>query len=135
MSAFSNLALGAGGAVVSPLWKVVAVALAGLLLAVGSSAGTGWWMASAARDQALADLRVEQGINVQLRAGVDDQNRKIQLWYRASEEASARGRAAQQQAEAGGRRYDLALQQVAGAHATNCAEAMPYVNKMLEGVR
>ena len=51
----------AGGAVVAGIWKVAAVALAVVLLVVITGAGTGWWLAAAARDQALASLKAEQG--------------------------------------------------------------------------
>lgn len=129
---FANVA---GGALAGQTWKIATLVLLAILLAGGGAGGALWWAAAAARDQALADLAVEKGVTAQLRAGVDDQNRAIQQWYRASEDAAARGRTAQQQAEANGRRYDSALQQLAGARATTCADAMPYVNKMLEGVR
>lgn len=135
MSGLGGVIAGAGGALAGQIWKIATLVLLTIMLAGGGAGGALWWTAAAARDQALVDLEAEQGINAQLRAGVDDQNRAIQLWYRASEEAAARGRAARQQAEANGQRYDQALQQLAGARANACVEAMPYVNKMLEGVR
>lgn len=135
MSTLGDMAAGAGAAVGGQLWKLATLVLAAVLLAGGGAGGALWWSAATARDQALADLKAEQGITAQLRAGVDDQNRAIQMWYRASEDASARSRTAMQQAEANGLRYDQALQQIAGARATTCDEAMPYVNRMLEGVR
>jgi hypothetical protein len=131
----AEFAVGAGGVLAGQLWKVSTLVLAAALLAGGGAGGALWWSATVARDKAVTDLAVEKGITAQLRAGVEDQNRAIQLWYRASEDAAARGRAAQQQAEVDGRRYDQALQQLAGASATSCGDAMPYVNKMLEGVR
>lgn len=135
MSTLGDVAAGAGGMLAGQLWKVTTFVLLALLLVGGGAGGALWWSAAAARDQALADLKAEKGITAELRAGVDDQNRAIQIWYRASEDAAARGRAAQQQAEANGRRYDQALAQLAGARATTCDEAMPYVNKVLESVR
>lgn len=77
----------------------------------------------------------EQGVNAQLRAGVDAQNTAILTQAQLAREAEARGLAAQQAAAANGRRYDQALQQIAGARATSCADAMPYVNQLLEKVR
>lgn len=135
MNALGGLVGGAGGVLVSQLWKMATFVLAGLLLTVGTGAGTGWWLASSARDQALADLKAEQGITAQLRAGVDAQNRAITQWYEQAKAAEVRGAAARQAAEVNGRRYDAALQHMAGARATTCDEAMPYVNKLLEGLR
>lgn len=135
MSVLADVAAGAGGALVSQMWKLAALVLACLLLVVGTGGGVAWWLASAARDQALADLRKEQGVNAQLRAGVDTQNTAIRQWHEAAKTAEARGAVAMKVAEANGRRYDQALQQMAGARATTCEEAMPYVNRMLESVR
>lgn len=134
MSALRVVA-GAGGALAGQIWKIATLVLLAIVLAGGGAGTALWWSVAAARDQALVDLKAEQGITAQLRAGVDDQNRAIQQWYMASKDAETRGRAAMQLAAANGQRYDAALQQLAGAHATTCADAMPYVNKMLEGVR
>jgi len=125
----------AGGAVVAGIWKVAAVALAVLLLVVMTGAGTGWWLAAAARDHALASLKAEQGASAELRASIGIQNSVVQSMHRATVEADARGRAAQALAAANGRRFDGALAKLTGARATTCDEAMPYVNQLLEDVR
>jgi hypothetical protein len=117
------------------VWKIATLVLVALLLAGGGAGGALWWSAASARDQALIDLKVEQGVTAKLRAGVDVQNRAIVQWYEQAKAAEARGTAARLAAEVHGRRYDQALQQLAGAHAMTCAEAMPYVSKMLESVR
>lgn len=135
MSALGDVAAGAGGVLASQVWKVATLVLLAILLAGGGAGGALWWSATVSRDRALVDLKAAQGENAQLRAGVDDQNRAIQTWYRASEDAKARGLAAQQQAAVNGQRFDAALQQLAGAKATTCADAMPYVNQLLEKVR
>ncbi|WP_343728531.1 hypothetical protein [Duganella sp.] len=135
MSALGDLAVGVGGALAGQLWKVSTLVLAAVLLAGGGAGGALWWSAATARDQALADLKKEQGVNAQLRAGVDAQNTAILTQAQLAREAEARGLAAQQAAAANGRRYDQALQQIAGARATSCADAMPYVNQLLEKVR
>ncbi|NYE62179.1 hypothetical protein FHW58_003394 [Duganella sp. 1224] len=135
MSALGDVATGAGGALAGQLWKVATLVLLAVLLAGGGAGGALWWTAAAARDQALADLRAEQGINAQLRAGVDAQNTAILAQATLAREAEARGQAAMQAAAANGRRYDQALQQIAGARATSCTDAMPYVNQLLEKVR
>jgi hypothetical protein len=135
MSALCDMAAGAGGVLAGQAWKLATLVLLVVLLAGGGAGGMLWWSAADARDKALTDLAAEKGINAQLRAGVDDQNRAIQVWYRASEDAKARGQAAQQQAAINGQRFDAALQQLAGAKATTCADAMPYVNRLLENVR
>ncbi|SDG85004.1 MULTISPECIES: hypothetical protein [unclassified Duganella] len=131
----SALGAATGGVLGGQLWKVSTFALLGLLLAGGGASGALWWSAAAARDKALDDLTAAQAITAELRAGVDVQNRAITQWYEQAKAAEARGTAARQAAEANGLRYDQALQQLAGARATTCDEAMPYVNKMLEGVR
>lgn len=135
MSTLGDVAAGAAVAVGGQLWKVAALVLLAVLLAGGAAGGALWWSVAAARDQALADLKKEQRINAQLRAGVDAQNTAILAQVDQAREAEARGRAAQEAAAANGRRYDQALQQIAGAKATSCADAMPYVNQLLEKVR
>lgn len=130
-----DVAACARGVLSGQVWKVTTLVLLAILLAGGGAGSALWWSAAAARDKAVADLALEKGITAQLRAGVDDQNRAIQTWYRASEDAKARGQAAQQQAAINGQRFDAALQQLAGAKATTCADAMPYVNQLLEKVR
>lgn len=132
MSALGDLA---GGAVTGGLWKVGAIVLAGLLLVGGSAGGALWWSATSARDQAVTELKAEQGVSAELRAGVVAQNTAILAQARLAREAEARGLAAQQLAAANGRRFDGALQRIAGARATTCAEAMPAVNQLLESVR
>lgn len=77
MSGLDSLAAGAGGALVSQLWKASTVALAAVLMAVGGATGTGWWMASTARDQALADLKAAQTTNGTLMGSLDIQNTAI----------------------------------------------------------
>ncbi len=125
----------AGGAVVAGVWKVAAVVLTVLLLVVITGAGTGWWLAAAARDQALARLVAEQGANAALRASIGIQNSAVMSMHDATIAADKRRRAAEALAAVAGRRYDAAQAKLAGARATTCDEAMPYVNQLLEGVR
>jgi hypothetical protein len=135
VSALGELAGAAGGAVAGGLWKIGTIVLAMLLLIGGAGGGTALWLASAARDQALADLKAEQGVSAELRAGVKAQNTAILAQANLAREAEARGLAAQQLAAANGRRFDGALKQLAGARATTCAEAMPAVNQLLKDIR
>lgn len=130
----STLSL-AGGAGVSGIWKVVAITLAVLLLVVITGAGTGWWLAAAASDQALASLKTEQGAGAELRAYIGVQNSAVRSMHDATVAADKRRRAAQELAAANGRRLDAALARLAGARATTCDQAMPYVNQLLESVR
>lgn len=123
------------GAATGQIWKIACAVLAILLLAVGIGAGTGWWLAASARDQARADLVKERDDNAQLRAGIDDQNTAIAMLGQQKLDADARGRAAQAQATADGKRFDVALQRMDTARVTTCMDAMPYVNKLLEDVR
>lgn len=116
-------------------WRFAAIALAALLLVVCAVIGTGWSLAAGDRDQAQLDLNAERIISAQLRAGIDDQNTAIAKLGEARLAAEARGQVAQQQAAAAGRRFDAALQRMDGARVTTCADAMPYVNKLLEDVR
>ncbi len=135
VSALTEVAAGAAGAVGGQLWKVATLVLLAVLLAGGGAGGAFWWSAAAERDLAEKALTAEKAISAELRAGIGDQNRAITQWYEATKTAEARGTAAQQQAAAAGQRYDQALQQIAVARATSCADAMPYVNQMLEKVR
>ena len=125
----------AGGAVVGAIWKVAAVVLAVLLVVVITGAGTGWCLAAAARDEALARLVTEQGASAALRASIGIQNSAVKSMHDATVAADKRQRAAQELAAAIGRRLDAAQPRLAGAHATTCDEAMPYVNQLLEDVR
>lgn len=125
----------AGGAVVGGIWKVAAIVLAVVLLAGGAGGDTALWLASSARDRALADLKAEQGTAAALRAGVDLQDTRIVELGKEALAAEARGKAAQQLAAANGRRFDGALERMAGARATTCDEAMPAVNQLLKDLK
>lgn len=125
----------AGSAVVAGIWKVAAVVLAVLLLVVITGAGTGWWLAATARDQALASLVAEQGISAALRTSIDAQNEAVQSMHRLTVAADARGLAAQALAAANGRRFDGALAKLTGARATTCDDAMPFVDQLLKDVK
>ncbi len=131
MSALGTLA----GAGVSGIWKVVTIVLAGVLLVVSSSTGTGWWLAAGDRDAARAALVREQGVSAAVRTSIGEQNSAIDGMAKATLAAQERGAAAQAAAAAKGKKYDAALVQITGARATTCDEAMPAVRAMLEGVR
>ncbi|TYQ19931.1 UNVERIFIED_ORG: hypothetical protein JN05_01299 [Zoogloea ramigera] len=131
MDAFSL----AGGAVVAGIWKIAAVVLAILLLVVITGAGMGWWLAAAARDQALAKLVTEQGASAALRASIGVQNEAVESMQRATAQAQARGAAARAAAVAAARRYDAAQAKLAGVRATTCDEAMPFVDQLLKDVK
>ena len=68
-------------------------------------------------------------------AALRNSNSAIEAMQRATALADDRGRAAQQVAEAAGRRYDSALAKIGQARAVTCAEAMPAVNSLLESLR
>jgi hypothetical protein len=125
----------AGGTVVAGIWKVATLVLAVLLLVVTTGTGTGWWLASAARDQALDSLEAEQGTSAALRASIGMQNSAVESMQRATAQAQERGDAARAAAAVAGRRLVAAQAGLAGARATTCDEAMPYVNQLLESVR
>ncbi|SEN31313.1 hypothetical protein SAMN05428959_1011132 [Duganella sp. CF517] len=131
MSAFSL----AGGAVVGGIWKVAAIALAGLLVVGGAAGGTALWLASSARDDAVSKLETSRLLVADLRAGVNAQNTAIMKLGEEKLAAEARGAAARQIAAAKGRRYDAALAAAAGARATTCDEAMPVVNQLLKDLK
>lgn len=125
----------AGGAVVGGIWKVAAIALAGLLVVGGAGGGTALWLASSARDQALADLKAEQLTTAALRAGVDLQNNAIMKLGEDKLAAEKRGADARQLAAVNGRRFDGALEKLVSARATTCDEAMPAVNQLLKDLK
>lgn len=131
MNAIATMAASA----VAGIWKIAAIVLLAALIMVLSAGGTGWWMISSARDQALADLKDEQAESAQLRSAIEKQNGLVEAAGNAKVEADARGKAAQQQAAAVGKRFDAALAKVAGARATTCDEAMPTVDLILEATR
>lgn len=125
----------AGGALVAGIWKIATVALAILLLVATTGAGTGWWLAAAARGEALESLKAEQGANAELRASIGVQNEAVESMQRAAAQAQARGDAARAAAAAAGRRLDAALAKLTGARATTCDEAMPFVDQLLKDVK
>ena len=131
MSALGALA----SAAVNGIWRVIAIVLDAVLLVVSSAAGTGWWLAAGDRDQALVNLKAEQGVSAALRASIAEQNRAIDGMTKATLAAQERGAAAMAVAAAKDKKYDAALARVAGARATTCDEAMPAVRLLLEGVR
>lgn len=131
MSALDALA----GAAVNGIWRVIAIVLAAVLLVVASATGTGWWLADGDRDQALVDLKAEQGVSAALRASIAEQNQAVDGMARATLAAQQRGEAAQAAAAAAGKKYSAAQAQLAGVRAMTCAEAMPAVRAMLEIVR
>ena len=129
-------ALGAlTGAAVSGIWRVIAIVLAAVLLVVASAAGAGWWLAAGDRDQALVDLKAEQGVSAALRASIAEQNLAVDGMAMATLVAQQRGEVAQAAAATAGRKYTVAQAQLAGARATTCNDAMPAVRSMLESVR
>lgn len=125
----------AGAAVGSGIWKLAAIVLAGLLVVGGAAGGTAWWMASSARDKALAELDTSKLLVADLRAGVNAQNTAIMNLGSEKLAAEKRGAAAQQIAAVNGRRYDAALAAVAGARATTCDDAMPAVDQLLRDIK
>lgn len=131
MSALGTLVAGSE----SRLWQISTVMLAGLLLAVGSVCGTGWWLATAARNRAGEDLEKERRVSAELRVGIGTQNAAIGVLGQQKLDAEERGRVAKAAAVEAGRRYDAALQRLDGARVINCSDAMPFVNKLLEDVR
>lgn len=131
MSALGALAVGSVGGI----WRVVALALAALLLAGAGSLGTGWWLAAHDRDRARVDLAAEQAASEQLRGSLREQNRAVDAMAAAKMAADERGALAQQIAAANGRWLEGALDKISGAKATTCAEAMPAVNRLLEAMR
>lgn len=125
----------AGGGVVAGIWKVAALALAMLLLVVITGAGTAWWLAAAARDQAMASLKAEQGASADLRASIGIQNSAVRSMHDATLAADKRRRAAQELAAVNGRRLDAAQSKLAGMRATTCEEAMPFVDQLLRDLK
>jgi hypothetical protein len=109
--------------------------LASLLLAVAGAGGAAWWLSDRALGQARAELAGAEERAAAYQAAIREQNRATKVLARETAAAQARGLAAQQQAAVTGQRYDAALAQLAGARVTTCADAMPFVNKLLEDVR
>ena len=125
----------AAGAVVSGLWKLAAIALAVVSLALCAYLGHGWYMAAHDRDQAIVERDEQKALADQYQTAIREQNTATEALGKAKEAADARGRAAQQLAAANGRRFDSALDRIKDARATTCDEAMPAVNEILEAIK
>lgn len=115
----------------SLLWRIAAAGLFAALVVCS----IGWGLAAHDRNQARAKLVAERTRGDELRASIREQNRAVDALAAAKTAADARGLAAQQLAAANGKRFDGALQRLAGVRATTCAEAMPAVNQLLEAIR
>jgi hypothetical protein len=135
VSALSDLAGAAGGAVTGGLWKVGAIVLAVLLMASSAGLGFEWWLAARDRDAAKTEATFERGRADDFQAAVREQNRALEALGKLTAAAEARGQAAQQLAAANGKRFDAALAAAVGKRATTCAEAMPVVNQLLKDVK
>ncbi|NRR28901.1 hypothetical protein HSX11_01765 [Oxalobacteraceae bacterium] len=116
-------------------WKVATWALVAVLLTVGAAGGTALWLTAAERDKAVVDLRAEKAVSEDLRTGIREQNHAVEAMGKAKLAAEARGLAAQKAAAVDRQRYETASAHLAGAAASTCAEAMPYVNQLLRDIR
>ncbi|MET3134602.1 hypothetical protein AAKU55_004902 [Oxalobacteraceae bacterium GrIS 1.11] len=106
-----------------------------LLALVMVSGGIDWRLACRERDQARIDLKAEQAVSAALRVSIGEQTRATEALGKAKDEADARGLLAQRLAAANARRFDGALASIKDARATTCAEAMPFVNQVLEAIQ
>lgn len=123
------------GAVAGQGWRIAAYVLAGLLLATAGAGGAAWWLTDRAMRQAQADLAAARDRADDLGAAIREQNRATEVLRVATAAAQARGTAARAQAAIDARRYDAAQQRLAGARPASCAEAMPYVNQLLQDLK
>jgi hypothetical protein len=101
----------------------------------GVASGTAPWLTDRALTRAQADAKEARGRADDYQGAIRERNRATEVLAKAKIEVDARGFAARAQAAEQGKRLDGALQQMAGARAATCADAMPYVNKLLEDVR
>jgi hypothetical protein len=124
------------GAAAGQGWKIASAVLASALLTVAGAGGAAWWLSDRALTKAEAEVAVQRGRADDYQAAIREQNRATEVLARETAAAQARGRAAQQQTAVAGKRYDAALQDMESARRiTTCADAMPFVNKLLEDVR
>jgi hypothetical protein len=110
----------AGGAIVGGIWKVATVVLAVLLLVVITGAGMGWWLAAAARDQALVNLKTEQGDNLQLRLSVRLQNSVVEQMAKSTALADDRRKKAERYAALAVKTTNARETAVRSSTATTC---------------
>lgn len=130
-----NILTTAAGAMVGGIWKIGAIALAVVSLALCAYLGHGWYMAAHDRDRALADLKAEREISAQYQTAIREQNNAVEALAAQKASAEQRGAQAQQIAAANGKRFDSALERIRYARATTCDEAMPAVNEILEAIK
>lgn len=130
-----SLLTSAASAAVSGIWKLAAIALAVVSLALCAYLGHGWYMAAHDRDQAQTDLKAEKEISAQYQLAIREQNNAVDALAEQKRLAEQRGKAAMDLAAANGRRFDDVLARTRGATATTCAEAMPVVNDVLGAIR
>lgn len=130
-----NILTTTAGAMVGGIWKIGAIALAVVTLALCAYLGHGWYMAAHDRDQAIVERDDQKALADGYQTAIREQNKAVEAMAAQKDVADARGRSAQQLAAANGRRFDAALAGIAGATATTCDEAMPAVNEILEAIR
>ncbi|WP_223468942.1 hypothetical protein [Massilia soli] len=130
-----NILTTAAGAMVGGIWKIGAIALAVLSLALCAFLGHGWYMAAHDRDQAIVDLKAEREISAQYQTAIREQNNAVEALAEQKRGAEQRGKVALDLAVANGRRYDDAVARNRAATANTCDEAMPVVNDILEAIR
>lgn len=130
-----NILTTAAGAMVGGIWKIGAIVLAVVSLALCAYLGHGWHMAADDRDDAIVERDAQKALADEYQTAIREQNRAVDALAEQKRGAEQRGRMALDLAVANGRRYDDAVARNRSATATTCDEAMPVVNDILEAIR
>ena len=130
-----NILTATAAATVGGIWKIGAIVLAVVSLALCAYLGHGWYMAAHDRDQAIAERDEQKALAAEYQGAIREQNRAVEALAEQKRGAEQRGKVALDLAVANGRRYDDAVSRNRAATATTCDEAMPVVNDILEAIR
>lgn len=130
-----NILTTTAGAMVGGIWKIGAIVLAVVSLALCAYLGHGWYMAAHDRDQAIVERDEQKALADEYLGRIREQNRAAETLATQTKLAEQRGKAAMDLAAANGRRFDDVLARTRDAKATTCAEAMPVVDQVLEAIK
>ena len=113
------------------LWKIISIALLFGLLGVGGKL----WLTDRDLNKTEQKLATEQTKVASLTTAINTQNAAIDKLNTERERAEIRADAAWQATAKLGAKVDSVLSKVKDAQAKTCADAMPVVDQILEGLK
>lgn len=113
------------------LWKIMVLVLLGALAGVGGRS----WMTSHKLNKVREELATEKNKVADLQAAITTQNEAIENLAAERERAELRAKAAWEAASSKKAKTNSALDKSKNSKAQSCAEAMPTINQILDGLK